>query len=209
MSIKEELQKLKENDLRKKIVIPYLKVCYPNVEDWHGSGEKGKDIIYITFNEAWKRYVVGAVIIKNNGDITMSGGKKTNLRILSSQLFQTLKEPISFPLDPRQKAYIEEITILTSYHINRPARDFIRIDIYPHMPIVYFISGGKFEEIIQLFIKDKNNEFNINYEFDCNTFESFCIKIPCSSRIKEKMKKINIKGEARSIDEDLQSKNKF
>ena len=202
MSIKKELQKLKENDLRKKIVIPYLKVCFPIVEDWHGSVEKGKDIIYITKDEAWKRYIVGAVVIKNNGDIKMSGGINNNLRILHSQLMQTLKEPISFSLDPGQTRYIEKITILTSYDINRPARDFINSNIYPH--IVNFIPGYIFEEIIQCFIKDKNNEFNKNYEFDCNTFESFCKNIPCLSRIKEEMKKINIEGEGRNIDEDAQ-----
>jgi len=209
MSIKEEMQGLKENDLRKKIVLPYLKVCFPIVEDWHGSGEKGKDIIYITKDEAWKRYIIGAVVIKNNGDIKISGGKNNNLRILHSQLMQTLTEPIPFPLDPGQTRYIEKITILTSYDINKPAREFLNTSIYPSIHIVNFIPGNMFEEIIQCFIKDKNNEFNKNYEFDCNTFESFCTNIPCSSRIKEEMKKIDIEGEGRNIDEDAQSEIKF
>lgn len=207
MSIKEEMQGLKENDLRKKIVIPYLKVCFPIVEDWHGSIEKGKDIIYITKDEAWKRYIVGAVIIKNNGDIKMSGGTNKNLRILHSQLMQTLTESIPFPLDPGQTKYIEEITILTSFDINRPAREFINLNIPTH--IVHFIPGNSFEEIIQSFIKDKNYKFDKNYNFECNTFESFCSNFPCSSSIKEEMKIINIEGEGRNIDEDAQSETKF
>ena len=207
MSIKEELQKLNENDLRKKIVIPYLKVCYPFVKDWHGSEEKGKDIIYITKDEEWKRDVVGAVVIKNSGDIKMSGRINANIRILHSQLIETLKEPIPFPLDPGQTRYIDRITVLTSYDINIRAMEFINTTIYPQIHIVNFIPGQKFEEIIRGFIKDKNYRFNKNYEFDCNTFESFCTNFPCSSIIKEEMKKININKEASRIDDSAQFKN--
>jgi len=205
MSIKEELQKLKENDLRKKIVIPYLKVCFPYVEDWHGSAEKGKDIIYITWDKVWNSYIVGAVVIKNDGDIKMSGSSNRNIRILHSQLMQTLKEPITFPIDPSQTRFIEKIKFLTSYNINKPARDFINLNVNPH--IVKFIPGNKFEEIIQCFIKDKNNEFNKNYEFNCNTFESFCTDIPYPPKIIEETKRINLETEARRISHDSQFEN--
>jgi hypothetical protein len=202
MSIKEELQKLKEDDLRKKIVIPYLKVCYPIVQDYHGTVEKGKDIIYITKDETWNRYIVGAVIIKNNGDIKMSG--VTNMRKLHSQLMQTLTEQIPFPLDLSQKRHVEQIKVLTSYDINKQAMDFIYVNIYSPMHIVDFINGNMLEEIIQYFIKDKNNECKTNYEFDCKTFKSFCKNIPHLPKIKEEMKKIDIEGEGRNINESAQ-----
>jgi len=201
MSIKEELQKLNENDLRKKIVIPYLKVYHKTVEDWHGAEEKGKDIVYIIREEEWKKYVVGAVVIKNNGDIKMSGGKNTNLQILNYQLQNTYTEPIQFPLDPRQMRYIEKITVLTSYDINRRAREFIYKSIHPYFRMVSFIPGNKLEEMIQDFIKDKN------YEFSCDTFESFCKPLSYSSRIEEEMKKISINREASRVNDNAQFEN--
>lgn len=207
MSIKEKLQKLNENDLRKKIVIPYLKVYHSTVEDWHGAEEKGKDIVYIIKEEEWKTDVVAAVVIKNDGDIKMSGGKNTNLQILNYQLENTYTEPIPFPLDPRQMRYIEKIIVLTSYDINRRAREFISKSIHPYFRIVNFVPGNKLEEMIQGFIKDKNYESNKSYEFSCDTFESFCTPLSYSLRIEEKMKIISINREASRVDDNTQFEN--
>ncbi len=202
MSIKNELQKLDEDSLRKKIVIPYLKVFFRKVEDRCGPGEKGKDITYIVREEEWGKDIVRAVIIKNDGDIKMSGKMSTNLRILHSQLMETYAMPIPFPLDPAIMVYIKRITVLTSFNINENAREYLNKNIYPQIHIVDFIPGDKIEEILQNFIKGKN------YEFDCNTFKNFCERFLHSSKIEE-IKKISIKTEAGRIGHDAQFETKF
>lgn len=200
MSIKDELQKLDEDSLRKKIVIPYLKVFFQNVKDRCGPGEKGKDITYLVKEEGWGKDIVGAVIIKNNGDIKMSGRMSTNLRILHSQIMETYTTPIPFPLDPTRMIHIEKITVLTSFDINENAREYIYKNISSQIHTLDFIPGSKFERILQNFIKGKN------YEFECNTFKNFCARFSCSSKIEE-IRKINIETEARRIDDDAQFEN--
>jgi len=47
MDIKEKLQKLTEDKLRKNIIIPLLKVLgFEYIEDWCGPSEDGKDVLY-------------------------------------------------------------------------------------------------------------------------------------------------------------------
>ena len=200
MSIKEELQKLKENDLRKKIVIPYLKVFFRDVEDRCGPGEKGKDVTYLVKEEGWEKDIVGAVIIKNKGDIKMSGGMNTSLRILHSQIMETYTTRIPFPSDPTRMVHIEKVIVLTSFDINENAKEYIFRNISSQIHTLSFIPGSKFEGMLQNFIKGKN------YEFDCNTFKNFCARFSCSSKIEE-MKKINIERKAGSIDDDAQFEN--
>jgi len=165
--IKKILQDLSEDDLRKKIIIPYLDNSCIQVEDWCGPSEKGKDIVYVR-KDMLSQDVTGAVIIKKE-NIRKSGTKNTNIKEIKIQVEEAYSSEIPFPLDSDKKTSIQEIYVLTPYNISREAREYINEDISKKMQ-VRFISGD------QLVLKIKELICNIEYIFDPNNFKEFCYK---------------------------------
>lgn len=163
--IKKILQDLSEDDLRKKIIIPYLDISCIQVEDWCGPSEKGKDIVYVR-KDMLSQDVTGAVIIKKE-NIRKSGTKNTHIREIKNQVEEACSSEIPFPLDPDKKTHIQEIYVLTPYNITPEARDYINENIGKKMQ-VRFINGD------QLVLKIETLICNTEYTFDPYNFKEIC-----------------------------------
>lgn len=163
--IKKILQDLSEDDLRKKIIIPYLDISCIQVEDWCGPSEKGKDIVYVR-KDMLSQDVTGAVIIKKE-NIRKSGTKNTHIREIKNQVEEAYSSEIPFPLDPDKKTHIQEIYVLTPYGITPEARDYINENIGKKMQ-VRFINGD------QLVLKIETLICNTKYTFNPYNFKEIC-----------------------------------
>ena len=168
MSIKDQLQKLKEDELRKMIIIPLLKVLgFGCVEDWCGPNEDGKDIIYVRQDPLISAFIVGAVLIKNKKDIKKSGGN--DIREIESEAKEAIMKPLSSPLDPYQQVNIRELYVATAFDIKREARDYIHEVLRSSQLIIRFFTGEDLQKKIEEIVGESN------YVFDVNSFASFCI----------------------------------
>jgi len=144
MNIREKLQTLSEDDLRKKVIIPmmYALGCI-NVRDTHGPYEKGKDVVYEVYH-LFRRNIYGAIIVKNKRNIGKSDLE--NLHRQANEALVTFKNPN----DPRNEIKIHELTIMTSYRFSDPARDYIFENCGRNFPNIHI------------------------YQFNISTFKDFC-----------------------------------
>ena len=166
MSIKEILKNLSEDELRKKIVIPFLKVLgFKNVEDWCGPQEKGKDVLYVK-EDPLGQPIVGALLIKNDRDIKKSG--KNDIRKIESQAREAITTQIPDPRDPYIRTNIRGLYILTSFNIEPEARNYILNALGNSQLYLTFIDGNQLEERIKKIIGTSG------YIFSPDDFEQFC-----------------------------------
>jgi len=171
MTIKQRLQNLSENDLRKKIIIPLM--CGLNchrVTNLHGTRERGKDVLFFkkgTFRET----VPGVILIKNDGDIIKSGPPNRSIQVILTQAQEAINTEIINPDDPNNKIKIKELIIMTSFEINGPAMEYINDNCLKSLPHITYIDGDKLcNLIIELIGIHK-------YKFKINTFKGFCESI--------------------------------
>jgi len=170
MNIKERLQKLSENDLRKKIIIPmmYALGCI-DVRDTHGPYEKGKDVVY-GIDHLLKKRVYGAIIIKNNGNIN----KGRPLDNLYRQSKDAMKE-FENPNDPAgSKIKINELIVVTAYEITPAASNYIFENCGVNFPNLHIVDGNTLESIIRKLISGYKIKENKVYQFNIDTFKDFC-----------------------------------
>lgn len=190
--IKEELQKLSEDDLRKKIVIPMMKrLGCVKVEDWCGPREEGKDVLYIK-KDTFRDDTCGAIILKNRRDITKSRRDNHDVREIKSQIEEAMTSEIINPLEPVEKINLHELCIMTSYEINKDARKFIYSSCGKIMPYIKFIDGDKLVRLIQKIIGD------FDYTFNVENFKDFC-ETTGEKSIKPKTSTISYKEDEESI----------
>jgi len=169
MAIKEKLQSLSEDILRKKVVMPLLRyVGFEHVEDWCGPGEKGKDVLYVRKDPLLESYFLGAVLIKNKKNIRK--GSKTDIRNIKNQVEEAILTPVFNPADFYSETTIREIYILTSFDIEREARDYIGKVLRNSPLFIRFMPGDRLESRI------KNVIGKTGYVFNPDNFEEFCKK---------------------------------
>ena len=168
MTIKEKLQNLSEDEFRKKVVIPLLRVLgFRKVEDWCGPNEKGKDVLYVREDLLGLR-ILGAVLIKNGGNITKSG--KNDIKLIRNQAEEAMGSPIPDSSDPYNQTTIRELYILTSFNIKREARDYVLDTLRNSQLYLRFVDGDLLEDKIKKVIEKSY------YVFAPDNFEEFCDK---------------------------------
>ena len=212
MGIKEQLQKLSEDELRKKIIIPLLKVTnFEHIKDLCGPNESGKDILYVRRDLLSSTYITGAVLLKNEKDITKSG--KSDIRKIADQAREAITNPIPDPLDPHKETNIREIYVITSFDIAMEAMKHIHTTLNNSQLYLKFINGDQLEQQITKIIGSRR------YSFTPDSFGEFCkkqieisgkkkISIPSISVIQVSEGK-NIEPKLAKINQIVQSKKYF
>jgi hypothetical protein len=169
MDIATSIKRLKENDLRIKVVIPTLHALgVYKVEDWHGRNEQGKDI-YFAYQDPFGDYKHCCCFIKA-GNITKGG--KTDVRKMEGQLKEVLLTKFVNPIDNKTETKSEEIYILCNGQINKDAREYIFQMISSHsMPNVRIIDGDKLVKVIMEKVIAPYNKRNSSsqYIFDISS----------------------------------------
>jgi hypothetical protein len=178
MDIVTTISKLKENDLRTKIVIPtLLALGIYKVEDWHGRNEEGKDI-YFAYKDPFGDYKHCCCFIKS-GNITKSG--KTDIRKMDSQLKEALMTKFVNPIDNKTEAKTEEIYILCNGEIKKDAKNYICDMIIAHsMPNIRIIDRDKLVNIIMEKVINLYNKKHISdkqYIFNIYNYLEFCLLV--------------------------------
>ena len=86
------LRKLNESQLRKEVLVPlFEKMGFKDVIQYHGSVEKGKDIIFYELDKFDEKIYTGVVV--KAGDITGSVSSSSGAMNVLNQIQQTLNEP--------------------------------------------------------------------------------------------------------------------
>jgi len=171
MSLKEQLQNLKETELRVKIVIPLMKLLRcSKVRDWHGTNEKGKDVLYVV-NNVFKDKVYGAILLKNDGNVN----KPEDLKDIQFQTTEAISKTFIDPDDAHATFQIHELVIMTSYNFTEDARDHMNTTFGKYFPSLYIVDGDKLVALIEkeIFEYNSNNPTN-RYVFNLDTFSQFC-----------------------------------
>jgi hypothetical protein len=170
MNIKEILQILSEDGLRKKVIIPMMSAlgCI-DVYDTHGPYEKGKDVVY-GIKHLLKKKIYGAIIVKNKGNIN----KGRSLDNLYRQAKDALKE-FENPNDPSgSKVKIHELIIMTAFEVTVAASTYIFENCGVNFPNLHIVDGNTLESIIRELISEYKIKNNKKYQFNIDTFKDFC-----------------------------------
>lgn len=109
----EIIQKLKEDELREKVLIPlFSKMGFIDPIIHHHSNEKGKDIILKEYDSKFKETKYLAVIVKA-GDVNGSASGNSNYFTLINQVKQALNEPYKHIYDLKE-VLMDEVIIVIS-----------------------------------------------------------------------------------------------
>ncbi|MCK4613922.1 MAG: HEAT repeat domain-containing protein, partial [Thermoplasmata archaeon] len=162
---KEMLQKLNEADLRTKVLIPlFQKMGYRGIIHYHGTLEKGKDIVFYGEDKLGEREYAGVVV--KAAKIHGRAGEGGNASEVLVQAQQTFTIPFPDIVDGTEKR-IDRVFIVSSHDIDSSARESIsktlesvniykRISFIPcdrlvdlidnHMPEFFF---GEYESFVR------------------------------------------------------------
>lgn len=170
MNIKEKLQSITEDDLRKKVIIPmmYALGCI-DVRDTHGPYEKGKDVVYET-DHLLRKKVYGAIIIKNTCNIS-KGRPLDNLYRQAKDAMKEFENPNDLS---GSKIKIHELIIITAYKVTPAASNYIFENCGVNFPNLHIIDGNTLESIIRELISEHRTKKKEEYQFNIDTFKDFC-----------------------------------
>ncbi len=176
MNIREKLEKLSENNLRKKVLIPLLKAlgAYAT-EDFHGSREKGKDV-YFSYKNVFSRDKHCCFFIKK-GNIKKSG--VNDIRNMQGAIGEAIQREFISPINNKTPVRIEEFYFVCSGKINKESRDWLSELLVKNrqMPNFDIFDIDNLMQLILDLIKKFNNSMGGNYEFGVKTFNKYCKKI--------------------------------
>lgn len=171
MTIKEQLNEIKEDDLRKKVIIPmmYALKC-EHVFDNHGSLEDGIDVLYGSNNVFGQKFF-GGIVLKNDGKIN----KGNKLYEIDRQVKEALVRR-DHPLDLDSDIRVREIVVITSYDVSSYARKYLKEQIYMNTFLNFrIICGSELEQVIKNVIdKFRKNKDGEEYKFNVNNFKQMC-----------------------------------
>lgn len=162
-----KLQKLNEKDLRKEIVIPFLKeINAQNVYDTHGSTEFGIDIFFQWFDIFNIQRSYGIQLKAEDIRLDTSKPNKTLMTILQ-QIELAFNRRIPLIVN-KTEAKIEAFYLITSGKFTSNAKKYI-LDNAHKCSSIFFIDGEKLTELIKnknkLEIKNKYYETPINLSY--------------------------------------------
>jgi len=150
-----KLQKLKENPLRKEVIIPLLSdLGALNIRDLHGTNEFGIDVYYEVPDIFGEKRRFGIQITA----IDLKCGKKPNKNILEilAQIKMAFNRPI--PIFPEKiEVTIDGFYVITSKDIYENAGKFI-VATRTQYPYLHLIDGKQLIQIIQKrkYLKETN-----------------------------------------------------
>ncbi|UCH95557.1 MAG: HEAT repeat domain-containing protein [Candidatus Aminicenantes bacterium] len=150
----EILQKLSEDRLRKEVLIPlFKKMGFNDVIEYHGTAEKGKDIIFYEINKFDKKDYIGVVV--KTTSITGSVSKSGNAMEILFQMEQTFNEPYT-DIYGLKELVIDRCIVITSRDIKPSAIESIRGKLKrSHLDkLVNFIDGNKLVELLDKHMPD-------------------------------------------------------
>ncbi|MFA6944266.1 MAG: hypothetical protein WC220_00065 [Pedobacter sp.] len=185
MDIKQQLQLLQEDDLRIKIIIPLMKAFGATcIRDWHGTNERGKDVLYKKEND-FGELVHKGILLK---------AKTISKEVFSSEVRIQIEEAVGVPItDPEyltDKIKLKGLIIMTSFDITSGAISIVEEFAGKTTPVVEIVDGdrlcGLINKLIDSFNRNESNKTTPNfYEFNCETFLDFCDRYHAMSNTKK------------------------
>ena len=142
------LQGLSEDRLRKEVLIPLFRAMkFKDVIEYHGTAEKGKDIIYYTEDSFGDRSYTSVVVKKTT--ITGAVGKKGNAKEILFQIEQSFDEPYT-DVYGLKELVIDNCVVVTPKEIKNTAIESIRGKLKKSNldKLVRFIDGDKLIELL-------------------------------------------------------------
>jgi predicted NACHT family NTPase len=156
------LQGLSEDRLRKEVLIPLFRAMkFKDVIEYHGTAEKGKDIIYYTEDSFGDRSYTSVVVKKTT--ITGAVGKKGNAKEILFQIEQSFDEPYT-DVYGLKELVIDKCVVVTCKDIKNTAIESIRGKLKKSNldKLLRFIDGNK---LIELLDKHMPNYFFKEIEY--------------------------------------------
>jgi len=193
MSTLEKIQKIRENKLRQKIIIPLYNILgCSHVRSNCGTGERGKDVLFKE-RDKFSDEQNGAVIIK-----AKKIGHGAVLQEVIGQLKDAHTAEYPDPSNPRSKIKPNKLDFITNKEITKEAYGVISSQSGQYIPIAKIVDGISLAQIIDKKIQ-KYNSLNNNktgfvpYGFNVNSFSDFCGKYNTSGS-REERQVTNIHG---------------
>lgn len=173
--IKTQIAELLEDDFRQMILIPIIDASGAyKVLDWHGRGERGKDV-YFAYRNMFGE-LKHCCIFAKVGTITKSG--RNDIRKMKEAMEEALFTEFDSPIDNSPQARIEEFYFATNGEVNDDARTYIsdlfKANRFPNFKI-YDIDWVV--DVVRRLIRDFAPRVDKEYIFGCDTFSSFCGKV--------------------------------
>jgi hypothetical protein len=145
---KEIIKKLRESELRRNVIIPLLKAAgYSDVHEFHGTIEKGKDILFREPNKLGESFIHAVMVSKE--DISgVVGDSKSASRILeqAEMVFnESYKDKYTGKI-----VSVDRCWVITSGNITPQAIESIsgKLEKYNLNRLIRFIDGDKVIELI-------------------------------------------------------------
>jgi hypothetical protein len=149
----EILKKLDEDRLRKEVLIPlFVKMGFRDVIEYHGSAEKGKDIIFSEKDAFGEKFYTGVVVKK--GDITGSASSGGAMVVLN-QIEQTFDEAYTDKYSLKEPV-IDRCIVVTSGCIKVTAIESIRGRLKKTNldKLVKFFDGSKLVDLLDEYMPE-------------------------------------------------------
>lgn len=120
---KDILNKLSEKEFRQDLIIPLLsKMGYRAPIEYHGTNEKGKDIVCIEYDKLDEQRFLA--IVAKTGDLTGNAATNTGLITIVNQVQQAFDSPYENLFNMRQ-VFINEVWIMTNGKIVSGAQESV------------------------------------------------------------------------------------
>ena len=120
---KEILKNLNEKDLRQDLIIPLLsKMGYIAPIEYHGTNEKGKDIVCFEYDRLNEQRFLA--VVAKTGNLTGNAATSAGLMNVVTQVQQAFDNPYEDLYNMRQ-VYINEVWVVTSGKIVSGAQESV------------------------------------------------------------------------------------
>ncbi len=148
------LRKLNESRLRKEVLVPlFEKMGFKDVIEYHGSVEKGKDIIFYEMDKFDNKIYTGVVV--KAGDITGSASSSSGAMNVLNQIQQTLNEPYT-DIYGLKELKIDRCIVITTGEITPQSIESIKGSLkgFNLDKLLSFFDGNKIVDLLEKHMPD-------------------------------------------------------